>query len=152
MRELSLHILDIMENSIEAGGSFIKLTIIEDIAGNSLIIKIEDDGRGMNEKEQRDAVKPFWTTRTTRDVGLGIPLFKEASRQCNGDFKLKSSPGKGTEITAEFEYDHIDRAPLGNIPATISGFIAANPDLDFKYKHIYNDKIFLFSTEAIKKE
>lgn len=152
MRELSLHILDIMENSVEADADFIKLTINEDVDHNKLIIKIEDNGRGMNDREQKDAVQPFWTTRTTRDVGLGIPLFKEASRQCNGDLKLESSQGKGTVITAEFEYDHIDRAPLGNMATTLSGFLAANPGLDFRYRHIYHGKIFMFTTEAVKRE
>jgi hypothetical protein len=152
MRELSLHILDIIQNSIKAASNQVKLIINEDKNNNKLFIKIKDNGKGMDESEIGKVVDPFITSRTTRDVGLGLPLFKAAVKRCDGDFELKSNPGSGTNVKAEFKYDHIDRAPLGDIIRTLSSIITSNPDLDLIYKHIVNQKQFIFKTNTIKKE
>jgi anti-sigma regulatory factor (Ser/Thr protein kinase) len=156
MRELSLHILDIIENSIEAGASLIELNIEENLRDNLLVIEIKDNGRGMTEEELLKANDPFVTTRTTREVGLGIALFKEAAERCNGELRLSSRPGKGTILRTVFQYDHLDRAPLGDIVSTLVGLIAVNPGLDFYYRHLYlikdEKREFVFNTAEIKQE
>lgn len=147
-----MHILDIVQNSISADASDIKIIIDENIKNNILEIKIIDDGRGMAKEETNLALDPFVTSRNTREVGLGLPLFAEAAESCNGQLKIESSPGKGTKIEAQFEYDHIDRAPLGDITETIISIISVNPELDLEYIHYVNNNKFYFSTLEIKKE
>ena len=152
MKELSLHILDIVQNSIAAKAENIKIVIKEDLDDNIFKIIIEDDGEGMTKKKSENVLDPFVTSRTTREVGLGLPFLKKAAESCNGDFSLESEPGKGTKIKANFEHDHIDRAPLGNITDTLITLITTNKELDFFYYHLYNNKEFRFSTKEIKKE
>ncbi len=152
MEDLSLHILDIAENSITAGATRITVRIIEDSAKNLLLIEIIDNGRGMDERMLENALDPFHTTRTTRKVGLGIPLFAQAARECNGDVSLKTEKGEGTTITASFQYDHIDRKPIGDIGQTMIILIMSNPDIDFLFEHKKNDSIYVLDTSEIKKE
>jgi len=144
--------MDIVENSIAAGASLIYIKIEVNIQENRLFIKVADNGKGMSPEEKDMATDPFCTTRTTREVGLGLPLFREAALSCEGDFKIISIPGKGTEIRAEFEYDHIDRAPLGDMAETLTGLIAVNPDIDFVYTHIRNSEKMNMDTRKIRKE
>jgi Signal transduction histidine kinase len=151
MKELSLHILDLVQNSIAAGASLIKITIREDIRENVLMISIEDNGRGMDESTIEKAKNPFFTSRTTRKVGLGIPLFMAAAQRCEGDFKISSLPGKGTTIEATFKHSHIDRAPIGNMWDTLTGLIMCNENIDFEYVHVYNGKVFEMKTCDLKK-
>ena len=116
MRELSLNILDIVENSVRAGATLIKVSVIA--KDGFLTIEIADDGKGMSEEFLRSVTDPFTTTRTTRKVGMGIPLFKMAAETANGSFDIKSKLGAGTTVTAKFEIDNVDRAPLGNLAET----------------------------------
>ena len=104
MRELSLNILDIVENSVRAGATLIKVSVIA--KDGFLTIEIADDGKGMSEEFLRSVTDPFTTTRTTRKVGMGIPLFKMAAETANGSFDIKSKLGAGTTVTAKFEIDH----------------------------------------------
>lgn len=150
MRELSLHILDILQNSIAAEARLIKLIINEDLKNNLLVIEIIDDGKGMDKNKKESVTDPFVTSRTTREVGLGLSLLKEAAGRCQGGMEVYSVPGKGTKIKTEFKYDHIDRAPLGDIVGTITSFLAMNPDLEFVYRHIVEDREFMFSTAEVK--
>lgn len=150
MTELSLHILDIIQNSIGAGATMIHLTVIEDITNNFLSIEIVDDGKGMDPKEIKQAEDPFYTSRTTRKVGLGIPLFKQAAVQCNGRFSIQSEIGLGTRISAIFTHAHVDRQPLGDITGVICILTNANPDLDIKYEHITNTGKYVFDTREVK--
>ncbi|MGM0411373.1 MAG: ATP-binding protein [Bacillota bacterium] len=152
MKELSLHILDIVQNSIAANADNIEIVIKEDLEDNLFEIIIEDDGKGMTKKESEKALDPFVTSRTTREVGLGLPFLKKAAENCNGEFLLESESGKGTKIKASFEHNHIDRAPLGNITDTLITLITTNKELDFFYYHLYNNKEFSFSTKEIKEE
>ncbi len=151
MRELSLHILDIIQNSIAAEADLIKLIINEDIKNNFLVINIIDNGKGMDKSKKEMVTDPFVTSRTSRDVGLGLPLLKEAANRCQGEFEIDSVPRKGTEIKVRFKYDHIDRAPLGDIVGTIVSLLAMNPDLNFVYHHTVKDREFIFTTEEVKK-
>lgn len=151
MRELSLHILDIAQNSIKAEADNLRIAIIEDLASDKLIIKIKDDGSGMDEETVTKVVDPFFTTRTTRKVGLGIPMFKASAEQCNGSFEISSKLGHGTELTAEFQHSHIDRVPLGNMAETMITVITANIELCVVYTHSIDDKTFTLNTKEIKK-
>lgn len=150
MKELSLHILDIIQNSIKAQAKMIKLFIHEDEANNSLTIIVEDDGIGMNKELLARVCDPFTTTRTTRRVGLGISLLKAAAERCQGDFNIYSQLGKGTKVIANFQYDHIDRAPLGNITETIISILLSLDNIGFLYQHRYNQREFLLDTREIK--
>ncbi|NLM12228.1 MAG: ATP-binding protein [Epulopiscium sp.] len=150
MKELSLHILDIIENSIRAKATDIKLEIIEDLENNLFEIKIEDNGKGMDEAFAKAIKDPFTTTRTTRKVGLGVPLLVAACNRCNGDVEIQSALGEGTKLRAWMEYHHIDRAPLGDIVSTITNLILSNPDIEFIYIHRYNDRVFRIDTQEIK--
>lgn len=152
MRELSLHILDIVQNSISAGAEIIEIIIDEDIEEDLLLIKIIDNGSGIAEEKLANITDPFITSRTTREVGLGLSFFKEAARRCEGDLEIDSVLGQGTEVRVYFQYSHIDRAPLGDINGTLISLISVNPDTDFVYRHRYQDKSFVLNTVEIKKE
>jgi hypothetical protein len=151
MKELSLHILDIVQNSIDAGSNIISITINEDTIRDTLVIKVKDNGKGMDAQTARRARDPFFTSRTTRKVGLGIPLLAAAAERCGGSLKITSLPGKGTEVSASFIHSHIDRAPIGNMWDTVSGLIACNEDVDFIYTHVFNGNTFKLDTRDIKK-
>jgi len=151
MRELSLHILDIAQNSIKANSENLRIAIIEDLNLDKLLIKIKDDGDGMDADTVAKVVDPFYTTRTTRKVGLGIPMYKALAENCDGSFSIKSELGIGTEVDAEFRYSHIDRVPLGNMADTIITIILSNPNMELIYTHSVNDKKFTFNTKEIKK-
>ncbi|HDH04976.1 MAG TPA: ATP-binding protein [Nitrospirae bacterium] len=152
MEDMSLHILDIAENSITAGASRIRIKIIEDIKSNLLLIEIADNGRGMDTEMFEHACDPFYTTRTTRRVGLGIPLLAQAARECMGDIKISTEKGKGSTITATFQYNHIDRKPLGDIEKTMIVLIASNPGIDFILEHKKDGHSYILDTAEIKKE
>ncbi|BEP28475.1 ATP-binding protein [Helicovermis profundi] len=151
MRELSLHILDIAQNSISAHAESLRIAIIEDLKCDKLLIKIKDDGDGMDSEILKKVVDPFYTTRTTRKVGLGIPMYKAKAENCNGSFSIKSEVGIGTEVDAEFEHSHIDRVPLGNMADTIITIILSNPNMELIYTHMVNEKKFTLNTKEIKK-
>lgn len=151
MRELSLHILDIAQNSIKAEAECLRIVVIEDLASDKLTIKIKDDGTGMDSETVSKVIDPFYTTRTTRKVGLGIPLFKTSAEQCDGYFEIKSNLGAGTEIIAVFKHSHIDRVPLGNMPDTIVTIINGCDNMDLVYTHTFNGLTFTLNTKEIKK-
>lgn len=152
MLELAQNILDVAENSIRAGAKLIVISVIEDSAKNLLTIEISDDGCGMEEKEVRKALDPFYTTKNVRRVGLGLPLLTDAAQMSGGRLDLKSQAGKGTKVTATFQLNHIDRQPLGNISSTLISLIAANSNVDFIYDHWHNDRQFKLDTRLIRNE
>lgn len=144
-----MHILDIAENSLRAGASLIRIEIIADVAADKLTVTIVDNGSGMS-KEMLDRVRsPFTTTRTTRKVGLGIPLFAAGCECTDGHLDIESTPGEGTKLTAVYSYSHIDRPPLGSVAETIAALVLANPEIDFVYT-AKKDAVFEFDTRAIK--
>ncbi|MGB9499662.1 MAG: ATP-binding protein [Dissulfuribacterales bacterium] len=152
MKELSLHILDVAENGISAGADFVRIEVDEACAENRFTIIITDNGRGISDDILSGVTNPFYTTRTTRRVGLGLSLLESAARRCDGSMCIESAPGKGTRIIAEFKYDHIDRAPLGDIVGTMTTLIMGNPDVDFKYCHQIDGKQFSVNTRDVKEE
>ncbi|MGV8147317.1 MAG: ATP-binding protein [Alkaliphilus sp.] len=150
MKELSLHILDIIENSIKAEATLIKLKINESTEKNLLTIEIKDNGKGMDKEMLSKVLDPFVTTRTTRRVGLGLSLTKAAANQCDGDLVIDSIENEGTNVVIIFQYDHIDRAPIGNMADTIVSMILSNENINYEYIHKVNDKGFIFNTKEIK--
>lgn len=152
MRQLSHHILDIVENSLEAGASRVDINVKELPQENLLSIQVCDNGRGMDAETVARLSDPFFTTRKTRHVGLGIPLFKAAAERCNGRLTITSQPSQGTQVMAEFERDHIDRAPLGDIVGTLLAIILAQRVCDLRYCHQVGDLCFEFDTADIRRE
>ena len=150
MRELSLNILDIAQNSISAGASLITIEVSENTAQHTLLIGVYDNGKGMSEEQVKSVIDPFFTTRTTRKVGMGIPLFKMAAEQTGGSLEIKSEPGVGTEVRAFFKTDSVDFIPLGDVASTIQMLITMNTDRDFVYKLTVDGKEFVADTREIK--
>jgi signal transduction histidine kinase len=150
MRELSLNILDIAQNSISAGASLTEILVEENTAEKTLLIGIYDNGKGMSEEQVKNVQDPFFTTRTTRKVGMGIPLFKLAAEQTGGSFKISSELGVGTRVDALFKTDSIDFTPLGDIEATVSTIVSMNEDKDFVYTRSVDEKEFVFKSADIK--
>lgn len=150
MRELSLNILDIAENSFKAKASLVEISILQE--ENMLSIIIKDNGCGMDEEFLSRVTDPFTTTRTTRKVGMGIPLFKMAAEQSGGSFNITSKVGVGTTVTATFEIDNVDRPPLGDIADTIVSIIGnlGDCDLIFRYKAFETD--FTLDTKEVRRE
>ena len=159
MQDISLHLLDIIENSVRANALNVWLSIKISQPENLLEITVKDDGNGMNPETMKAAQDPFYTTKVERKkkVGLGIPLLKENAERCDGSMKIDSVIGKGTKITTAFKYDHIDRMPLGNIADTILTSILGHEQvdihLDLMHQNKNNEKLeFKFSTALVKKE
>lgn len=150
MVEISLHILDIAQNSIKAKANLIEIEVVEDIAANLLTVIIKDNGCGMDKEILKDVTNPFRTSRTTRKVGLGLSLFKSAAELTDGSFSIESEVGKGTIVKACFVYNSIDRQPLGDMASTMSIIIGGAPDIDFIYRHSYCGAEFEFDTRSIR--
>lgn len=150
MRELSLHIMDIAENGVSAGARLVSIEVWEDRKNNLLRITVSDDGRGMPEEMVKAATDPFFTTRTTRRVGLGLSLFREASKRCEGEFQIRSREGEGTVVSASFRRDHIDLAPLGDLAGSVTALIMGNPDVDFVYVHKVDHRSFRLDTREVR--
>jgi hypothetical protein len=150
MRELSLHILDLIQNSLEAGATCIDVEITEDSGLNQLVIRISDNGRGMDQTTVKRVKDPFFTTRTTRHVGLGIPLLAAAAERCGGSLNITSEPGVGTSVVVEFQRDNIDRVPLGDMKSTLLGVLLANQECELRYTHRLDGQVFEFDTREIR--
>lgn len=151
MKELSLHILDIIQNSVNAGASIIEIEIEEEEKEDIFRFSVKDNGCGMSADFLRKVKDPFTTTRTTRKTGLGIPLLEAAAVQCGGRLDIVSEPGKGTAVTVVFQNSHIDRAPLGDMAQTMVTVISGSPEIDFLYTHIKNGQSFVFQTEDLRR-
>ena len=140
-----------MENSLQAGATVIDLTVEEDTATDRLTIIVRDNGRGMSRAQLDRVFDPFFTTRSTRHVGLGIPLFKAAAERCAGSLTVTSQPGKGTTLQAIFQHSHIDRAPLGDMRGTLLAVMLSGM-CDVHYVHRVNRRTFEFHTADMRAE
>ncbi|HHW12129.1 MAG TPA: sensor histidine kinase [Firmicutes bacterium] len=152
MKDLSLYLLDLAQNSLRAGATLIKFHLNELVAEGRLVIEIEDNGKGMTSHEVQQVADPFYTTRTTRKVGLGLSLFAAAAKRCNGEFSISSQPGKGTKLTASFLLHHWDRPPLGDMAGTLIVLIAGNPNVDFIFCYQKDDNKYIFDTMKVKEQ
>lgn len=150
MPEISLNVLDVAENSIRAGASLVRISVSAQKEEDRLIIIIEDDGCGMTEEQIRKVEDPFFTTRTTRKVGLGVPFFKSAALATGGDFTIKSKPGRGTVVKASFGLSHIDRMPLGDMTSTIHTLVVYNQQTDFRYEYEIYGRSFVLDTRELR--
>ncbi len=150
MRELSLNVLDIAQNSISAGASVVEITVEEISSASQMTIIIKDNGCGMDEESVRNVMDPFYTTRTTRKVGMGVPLFKMAAEMTGGSLEIESAVGKGTQVRTVFCTDHVDFTPLGDIDSTIVTLITMNTDINFIYTLKVDEKEFRLSTQQLK--
>ena len=152
MQDFSLHILDIAENSIGAGAKRIEIKVEEDSKKDVLTIEINDDGKGMSQEMVTKVLDPFVTTRTTRKVGLGLSLFAQAARACNGEVHIESKLNKGTRLTGTFQLSHIDLKPWGSMVNTLITLIVGNPEIDFFYQHKKDNFEYILDTKMVKKE
>jgi anti-sigma regulatory factor (Ser/Thr protein kinase) len=150
MLELAMHILDLAQNSLAAGATVVEIRIREDLPTDLLTIEVEDNGRGMSGDLTRRVTDPFYTSRTTREVGLGLSLFKEAAERCGGQLTVESEEGRGTKVCASFRLDHFDRAPLGDMGETLACLISGNPEVDFIYEHEVNRQSYRLETREMR--
>ncbi len=135
MRELSLNVMDVAQNSVRAQATLVRISVTESDRSDRLVIEIADDGCGMTEEQVNQVIDPFFTTRTTRKVGLGVPLFKLSAEQTGGSFSIRSKVGEGTVTTASYVKSSVDMTPLGDINSTVKILIQCNPDIDFLFSH-----------------
>lgn len=150
MRELSLNVLDIAQNSVSANASLIEIELKESTVNHELFIGVYDNGKGMT-KEQLEAVRdPFFTTRTTRKVGMGIPLFKMAAEMTGGHLEIESEPGIGTKVKAFFRTDHLDFVPIGDMTSTMVTLITMNEHISFLYTRVLDGQSFTLDTRSLK--
>ena len=154
MKELSPNILDIAENSAKANAKLIEITLTE--SPDTLTLEIKDDGVGMDRQMLESVTNPFFTTRTTRKVGLGIPLLKLAAEQTGGCFKIESKRASaddstsGTAVIALFCKNHLDYTPLGDVIASITTLIQGHPDIDFLFRHENGDTAVCLDTRELR--
>ena len=150
MRELSLNVLDIAQNSVRAEATLIKIELIESTKTSTLKISVSDNGKGMTAAQLQKVRDPFFTTRTTRKVGMGIPLFRMAAEMTGGSFDIESTPGEGTKTTARFCTNHLDFTPIGDMCSTVIMLITMNLHIDFVYVRQINENSFTLDTRQLK--
>ncbi len=151
LQELSLNVLDVAQNSIRAGAKLIEIRISRFVSKNQMTIEIKDNGCGMTKEQVQKVENPFFTTRTTRSVGLGVPLFKMSAEMTGGHFSIESEVGQGTLVTAFYVLDHIDLMPLGDMASTMVTLISMNPELDFSYTYQTDTDGFCLDTREVRK-
>jgi len=153
MRELSLNILDIVQNSIKANATLIGITVKADFDCDMLVITITDNGHGMEKEFLERVLDPFTTTRTTRKVGMGLPFFKQSAEMAGGTLKIQSTPGEGTIVTAEFRLSSIDRMPLGDLADTMGVLLLDIGDKDYRLEYSVKcgeEQTFEFDTREVR--
>ena len=150
MRDLSEHIMDIIQNSVRANATLVELEILEDVTEDTYKLLFKDNGCGMSEDVLAKVADPFFTSRTTRKVGLGISLLKQNAEQTGGNLSIWSKEGEGTQLEVIFSHSNIDRPVLGNIAETMMLLVGANPEIDFLYKHTTSEGEYVFDTKEVK--
>ena len=149
MKDLSMHIMDILQNSTRAGATEVTLEVLEDAAADTLTIRFIDNGCGMDEETVQKVINPFFTTRTTRKVGLGLPLLKQNTEQTGGSLDIQSEKGKGTTVTAVFGRTHLDRPPMGDLAGTVVLTASAYPDIRFIFHYHNGETDYVFDTVEV---
>ncbi len=150
MRELSLNVMDVAQNSITAKASLVTIIVKESDKDDFLDITIKDNGCGMTKEQVQNVIDPFFTTRTTRKVGLGVPLFKMAAEQTGGSFSIDSTVDVGTTLYAHFVKSSVDMTPLGDINSTVKILVQCNPDIDFVFSHSTDNGEFTLDTKELR--
>ena len=149
MKDLSMHIMDILQNSTRAGATEVTLEVLEDAAADTLTIRFIDNGCGMDAETVQKVINPFFTTRTTRKVGLGLPLLKQNTEQTGGSLDIQSEKGKGTTVTAVFGRSHLDRPPMGDLAGTIVLTASAYPNIRFIFHYNNGEIDYVFDTVEV---
>ena len=150
MPEISLNILDVAQNSVKAGAKLVTLECLIDTKADTLTVIIDDDGCGMTKEQVESVTDPFYTTRTTRKVGLGVPFFKMAAESTGGTFDIKSEPGVGTKVTCVFILSSIDRMPLGDMVSTVHMLVTQNGSMDVVYRYNVDGTEFVLDTREMR--
>lgn len=145
-----MNVLDIAQNSVKAEATLITIDVAENTQNKELTIRITDNGKGMTQEQLKSVEDPFFTTRTTRKVGMGVPLFKMEAEQSGGSFKISSILGRGTEVFALFKTDSVDFIPLGDMTSTVLSLICMNTQIDFVYVHTVDENRFTLDTRELK--
>lgn len=149
MKDLSMHIMDILQNSTRAGAKDITLEVIENQESDTLTLRFIDNGCGMDAETVQKVINPFFTTRTTRKVGLGLPLLKQNAEQTGGSLDIQSEKGKGTTVTAVFGLTHLDRPPMGDLAGTVVLTVSAYPDIHFVFHYKTDEIDYTFDTDEV---
>lgn len=149
MKELSLHLLDIAQNSVSAGAKRIDVTLEEDDRRSYRLV-VADDGRGMTPEFLAQVADPFTTTRTTRKVGLGLPLLRMTAEQTGGTLEIESQPGVGTTVTALFHGSHIDCPPLGDLSGTVALLVQGAPDVEWIWHRAVPNGSYTLDTRQLR--
>jgi len=152
LEDLSLHILDLVENAIAAKAKKVEISIQEEPREDRLVIEIKDDGVGMDHEVSQKAVDPFFTTRSSRRVGLGLSLMAQAAREAGGGLRIESELEKGTKVVTTFEYRHIDRKPLGDMMETMTTLLLGNPELEISYIHQKDGRSYELSSQMLREQ
>jgi len=150
MPEISLNILDVVQNSVTAGATLTEINITIDRKTDTLEVAISDNGSGMTPDQVEKVTDPFYTTRTTRKVGLGMPFLKMAAEMTGGSFHIESELGVGTKTKAVFGLTHIDRMPMGDVAGTMVSLIGPSPDIDFILRYSADGEEFALDTREIR--
>jgi hypothetical protein len=152
MKDISYHILDIVQNSLHAGATSVSVILTENTENSRLTLEVSDNGCGMTAEKLKKVIDPFFTTSVTKKVGLGLPLLKQNTELTGGTFSMESEEHKGTLVTAVFQYNNIDMIPMGDIAITFKTLIAANPEINFIYRHTRDNQSFTLNTEEVRYE
>jgi len=151
MLELSIHVLDIVQNSVAAGATRIEIHVTEDLKRDLMTIEIIDNGKAMDSEMLDKVTDPFTTTKQDKEVGLGLALISQAAKEAGGGLEVKSVPGQGTTVTASFMLSSIDRMPLGDMKSTILSLVFGSPEIDFAYMHKKGIETCTFDTRDVRK-
>ena len=149
MKDISMHIMDILQNSIRAKADLVQLNVTEDHAADTLTLEFIDNGTGMSEETLANVLNPFFTTRTTRKVGLGLSLLKQNAEQTGGYLEIASKLGEGTTVKAVFGLSHWDRQPMGDLPGTLILTVSAHPEIRFIFRYKSETIDFVFDTDEV---
>jgi hypothetical protein len=150
MIDLSLHLLDLMQNSAHAGAQNVHVGILESIDEDLLEVTVSDDGKGMSRDDQARALDPFYTSSPRKKVGLGLPLVVQAAKMAGGSVSIETNLSGGTRVTVRYRLNHPDRQPLGDIPATIISFLAGNPAIDVLFSYQGPNGVFGLDTKQLR--
>ncbi len=152
VRDICFHIIDLVQNAVQAGARNVRVTVRELISQNLLQLEVEDDGKGIDSESLEKIGDPFFTTKTHKKVGLGLPLLKGTAGICHGDFSVQSEPQKGTKISASMEKSHFDCPPLGNLAETVLTLLITLPEINLQFEYYSDNGKFLISTNEIKEQ
>jgi len=152
MREIALHILDVARNSIEAGATDLQLTVTEDGGADRLEFEVRDNGRGLPPEALERVTDAFYTTRTTRRVGMGLALLEATCRRCEGDLVVRSEPGRGTTVRGVLRLGHVDRPPLGDMGGVIQALVCEAARTRLRYRHVVDGRAFELDTSGLQAE